>query len=244
MKNFIQPGSHLEVAAPRNLSSGDGFKVGDLFLVAIGSALQNAQVVGVRDGVHQLPKTTVAFAQGAKVYWDDVAGHCTNDATKMFIGYAAAAVLAAAASVNVILLSAIDGGAGTAGETLLHVSASHAQVTADTSDHLFVVPAGKTAKLVGASYFNATGLAEHASNYFAIKVQVADDAAPVVLAQHSTEEGDGDGSIAAGVAVELGLTDDAVAAGEAIELFLDETGTATLPAGRIATVWQIEDAAE
>jgi hypothetical protein len=108
----------------------------------------------------------------------------------------------------------------------------HAQVTADTTIKLYKVPAGKKLRVIGIDYINPTGLAEDAANYFNVKV--LKDA--TVMANWSTETGQ-QGTIAADTFVALvnSATDaDLVAAAAAIvALFLDETGAATLPAGRV-----------
>jgi predicted RecA/RadA family phage recombinase len=79
MKNFIQPGGHLVVAAPYNVSAGDGVKVGSLFGVASVTVLSGADVVIVREGVFDLKKTSAqAWAQGDAIYWDDTNKEATN----------------------------------------------------------------------------------------------------------------------------------------------------------------------
>jgi len=74
MKNFVQPGNVIEVAAPTALSSGDGFIVGSLFLVAQGDALIGTQLNGGVEGVYDVAKlSTDAMSVGDKVNWDDTA---------------------------------------------------------------------------------------------------------------------------------------------------------------------------
>jgi hypothetical protein len=108
----------------------------------------------------------------------------------------------------------------------------HVQVTADTTIQLFRIPAGKKFRLLSAEYINVTGLTQDASNYFDIKVLKGS----TVMANFSTLTG-AQGTIAADTFVDLvnSATDAnlVAAAADAIKLFLDETGTATLPAGRI-----------
>jgi len=74
MKNFIQPGDVIEVTAPTALSSGDGFIVGSLFLVAQGDAGSGDQLNGGVEGVYEVAKlSTDAMSVGDKVNWDDTA---------------------------------------------------------------------------------------------------------------------------------------------------------------------------
>lgn len=109
----------------------------------------------------------------------------------------------------------------------------HVQVTADTTIKLFKVPDGKSLRIDGVDYVNPTGLAADASNHFNLKILKG---ASTVMANWSTETGQ-QGEIAADtfVAMTLSATDaNLVAAGaDVISLFLDETGTQTLPAGRV-----------
>lgn len=116
--------------------------------------------------------------------------------------------------------------------TLAPIAYDHVAVTADTTVKLFTVPAGKRFRLTRAEYINPTGLAQDATNYFTIKVLKG----ATVMASWSTLTG-AQGTIAADTFVDLvnSSTDaDLIAAAAAvIALFLDETGTASLPAGRI-----------
>jgi hypothetical protein len=105
----------------------------------------------------------------------------------------------------------------------------HGSLTADTTVKLFA--AVSEFLLESARYINPTGLAADAANYFNIKlVETA-----VVMANWSTETGQ-EGTIAADTFVDLTLgtaADRTLAADEELSIFFDETGTATLPAGRI-----------
>lgn len=98
MKTFNKPGVVLTVAAPANVSSGDGVLVGSIFGVASGDALSGASVEIVTEGVFDLPKADEEeWTVGARIYWDDTAGNCTTvdattAATNTLIGVAVAAV--------------------------------------------------------------------------------------------------------------------------------------------------------
>jgi predicted RecA/RadA family phage recombinase len=94
MKNYIQPGNNITVAAPAAVTSGAGVILGDLFGVANGDAESGADVVLSTVGVFELPKTTADdIAAGDTVYWDDSESEVTltsTDNTKVGVAIAAA----------------------------------------------------------------------------------------------------------------------------------------------------------
>lgn len=94
MKNFIQPGDVLTLAAPYDVASGAGLLVGSLFGVASGAALSGANVEAVTRGVFDLAKAgSQAWTVGAKVYWDNSGKVCTTTSSgNTLIGVAVAAV--------------------------------------------------------------------------------------------------------------------------------------------------------
>lgn len=73
MTNFVQDGKHLEVAAPSGgVSSGDGFIIGSLFLVAVVDALASEQLNAASMGVFNLKKlTSDSVSVGDKLNWND-----------------------------------------------------------------------------------------------------------------------------------------------------------------------------
>lgn len=82
MKNYIQHGDEVTVAAPYDVASGAGFLVGSLFAVAMTTASSGADVVGSTCGVYDLKKTSAqAWTVGAKVYWDNTAKEVTTTST-------------------------------------------------------------------------------------------------------------------------------------------------------------------
>lgn len=82
MKNYVQKGENLTLAAPYDVTSGGGAKSGLIFGVASGDALSGADVDLVTVGVFDLPKvSTDVFAVGAAVYWDDTAKLMTSTTT-------------------------------------------------------------------------------------------------------------------------------------------------------------------
>ena len=93
MKNYVQSGDVVTVAAPAAVTSGAGVLVGSLFGVAQTDADNGADVAIVTRGVFELPKTSAqAWTVGAKIYWAAGAGECTTTATgNTLIGVAVAA---------------------------------------------------------------------------------------------------------------------------------------------------------
>lgn len=71
MKNYLQAGDVVTVAAPATVSSGDGVLVGTLFGIAATDAASGAPVEIKTTGVFTLPKTSEqAWTVGAAIYWD------------------------------------------------------------------------------------------------------------------------------------------------------------------------------
>lgn len=96
MKNFVQPGHNLTVAAPAGgLTSGDPVQIEALIGVATTDAEAGENVVIATEGVFTLPKTsTDDVAVGAALYFDSGAGEVTTSdgsGSNAFIGYATAA---------------------------------------------------------------------------------------------------------------------------------------------------------
>lgn len=79
MKNWVQEGDNVTVAAPYAVSSGNGCLVGTLFGVAVADAAEGADVVLATEGVYDLAKTSAqAWTVGADIYWDDTNEVCTT----------------------------------------------------------------------------------------------------------------------------------------------------------------------
>lgn len=106
MKNFIQPGNTMTVAAPADVSSGDLVMVGKLFGVASTDAVSGAPVEICTEGVYTLPKISAqAWTQGIALYWDAGEGKVTSTAsTNTLIGHAAE-IAANPSSTGVLRLS-------------------------------------------------------------------------------------------------------------------------------------------
>lgn len=73
MKNFIQPGNSIDVAAPTGgMTSGVGVQIGSLFGVAIETKAQTLIGSIQVEGVVQIAKLgTDVMAVGAKVNWNN-----------------------------------------------------------------------------------------------------------------------------------------------------------------------------
>lgn len=116
----------------------------------------------------------------------------------------------------------------------------HAATSDDLSIKTYKVPAGRSLKLVRAMYVNPTGLAAHNDNWFDISVKKG---STKMCAWSTDGNGTGingaaaEGTIAADTFVELTKSSTAAnlvaQAGDVLSLVLDETGTATLPAGKL-----------
>ena len=100
MINFIKSGDNLTLAAPYDVLSGGGFKVGNVFGVAANDTLSGANVECEVEGVYDLAKDASTFAQGDLAYWDDTAKKVTSTVgSNLLIG---AVEVAAATGVAVV----------------------------------------------------------------------------------------------------------------------------------------------
>jgi predicted RecA/RadA family phage recombinase len=110
-KNFVAPGDMLQLTAPYNVTSGQGFQVGNIFAVAQSAALAGAAVQGHVEGVYDLTKAAgVVIAQGSRVFWDNTALAVTNVATgNIMIGVATAAAASGDGTVRVDVLHVLTG---------------------------------------------------------------------------------------------------------------------------------------
>lgn len=100
MNNYKQPGDVVTLTAPSGgVTSGLGYKIGQLFVVATNTVAETLPFEGRVVGVCELVKNTgEAWTEGALVYWDDTAKNVTTTATgNLKIGVAVAAALSAAA---------------------------------------------------------------------------------------------------------------------------------------------------
>ncbi|QDJ10790.1 Hypothetical protein HVPorG_04935 [Roseomonas mucosa] len=105
MRNYVQRGENLTVAAPYAVLSGAGVKLGAIFGVAAEDADQGATVDLATCGVFSLPKVAaLAVAVGDLVFWDDSAKQVTKTASgNTRIGVAVTAAADPSPSVDVRL---------------------------------------------------------------------------------------------------------------------------------------------
>ena len=104
MKNYIQEGDRIALAAPYAVSSGGGALIGAIFGVAV-TDLANAEVgTFALEGVYTLPKATGAATLGAKAYWDNTNKNVTATSTSnTLVGVFVAAYASGDTSANVRL---------------------------------------------------------------------------------------------------------------------------------------------
>jgi predicted RecA/RadA family phage recombinase len=114
MKNFVQPGNNITVAAPYAVDSGEGVLIGQLFGVACGDAENGADVDIATTGVFDMAKDAddVFASVGAPVYFDTATktarSHGENDSnsagdSEACIGVTIATAGAGASTVRVRL---------------------------------------------------------------------------------------------------------------------------------------------
>ena len=100
MINFVKSGDNLTLAAPYDVLSGGGFKVGNVFGVAANDTLSGNNVECEVEGVYDLAKDASVFAQGDLAYWDDSAKKVTSTVgSNLLIG---AVEVAAATGVAIV----------------------------------------------------------------------------------------------------------------------------------------------
>lgn len=106
MKNYVQEGDIVTVAAPYDVLSGAGLLVGSLFGVATADALSAATVEAKTTGVFDLAKTSAqAWTVGAKIYWDNTNKVTTTTSTDNTLIGVALAVAANPSSTGRVRLN-------------------------------------------------------------------------------------------------------------------------------------------
>lgn len=103
MKNFIQPGDTLTLAAPYNRLSGEGALIGSgLFGVATGDVLNGVVGEFAMKGVFLLAKTnSQAWVVGDPIYWDNSTKLTTNVPGDLHhVGFCVEAVAATAGLIT------------------------------------------------------------------------------------------------------------------------------------------------
>lgn len=129
MKNFIESGDSLTVAAPEAADSGEFLVVGALYGVAGHAAESGADVVIHRRGVYILPKATgTAWVVGDELFWDVSSKKFTKDSTKLSVRAVAVAAAESADTTGKVLLDA-PGGLKMAAGTHTTVTATDTVIT-------------------------------------------------------------------------------------------------------------------
>lgn len=73
MKNFVQKGEVVTLAAPYDRTSGQGALVGQVFGVAAFDVLSGVNGEFQVEGVFDIAKASGSVSQGDKIYWDNSA---------------------------------------------------------------------------------------------------------------------------------------------------------------------------
>jgi predicted RecA/RadA family phage recombinase len=114
MKNYVQEGRTITVAAPTNVTSGQLVVVGSIVGVAAFDAASGADVEVVTQGVFELPKVaTNVIVQRDKLYWDAGQARLTKTAgtgSKPLVGLAVVAAGNGATAVRCALLPTMQTG--------------------------------------------------------------------------------------------------------------------------------------
>jgi predicted RecA/RadA family phage recombinase len=79
-KNFIQPGKTLTLVAPAGgVTTGLGYFIGAVFVVALQTAAAAASFNGATEGIWELPKlNTQVWVAGERIFWDVANARSTN----------------------------------------------------------------------------------------------------------------------------------------------------------------------
>lgn len=112
-KNFVAPGHSVTVAAPYQVTSGQGAQVGaGIFGVAQADAANGATVVLVLEGIWTLPKEApLVINLGDRLFWDNTNKRLTKTATSnLAVGVATVAAVSAATTVTVRLAPSTPAG--------------------------------------------------------------------------------------------------------------------------------------
>ena len=140
--NYVQPGKVLSLTAPYDRTTGQGMQVGNLFAVALGTALSGAAVQGQVDGVWTLAKTSAqAWTVGQPIYWDNTNKRCDSDPSLGQLIGIATAVAANPSSTGTVRLN------GTVPETV----EPNAPITTIAGDGAITIRSGVVALTKGSA---------------------------------------------------------------------------------------------
>ena len=140
--NYVQLGKVLSLTAPYDRTTGQGMQVGNLFAVALGTALSGAAIQGQVDGVWTLAKTSAqAWTIGQPIYWDNTNKRCDSDPSLGQLIGVASAVAANPSSTGTVRLN------GTVPETV----EPNAPITTITGDGAITIRSGVVALTKGSA---------------------------------------------------------------------------------------------
>jgi predicted RecA/RadA family phage recombinase len=106
MKNYIQSGNVLTLAAPYDRTSGQAMKVGSIIAVATGTVVSGSLVEAAVVGVFEHAKNSAeAWTVGARVYWDDTNKVFTTTSSGNTLAGVAVAAAANPSSTGVVRLN-------------------------------------------------------------------------------------------------------------------------------------------
>jgi predicted RecA/RadA family phage recombinase len=97
MKNWVQPGDHIDIVATVTLAAGQFFQSNGLRGVVTNGVTTGQQTTVATRGVFTLPKNTgEAWAVGELLYWDTTNNRFTTTVgSNVLAGFAAAAAASA-----------------------------------------------------------------------------------------------------------------------------------------------------
>lgn len=191
MNNYLQPGITVTLTAPAGgVTSGNGYQIGQIFVVAANDADATDPFEGVTEGVFTLPKETgTAWSEGDPLYWDDGDEEVSKTAAgNLLIGTAMAAALSGDTTGRVRLNGASGPDAGDLGAGV--VGTAEIADGAVTTDKL-AADAVTAAKLADDAVVTANIV-----NANVTTAKIADDAvtaakAPVFVSTEQTGTGAG-----------------------------------------------------
>jgi predicted RecA/RadA family phage recombinase len=77
--NYVFSGAVIPILAPRDLESGEGLLIKNLFGI-VGNTVKKGEATElILEGVFRLPKAQVKIELGQCVYWNADEGHVTNN---------------------------------------------------------------------------------------------------------------------------------------------------------------------
>jgi predicted RecA/RadA family phage recombinase len=156
MNNFLKPGRVVTYTAPGGgVTTGLGYLIGSLFVVATNTVAAGLPFEGAVSGVFSLAKASGVWTEGQAVYWDNTAKNVTTTASgNTLIGCAAAAQLSGDTS-GAVRLNGINsagdglgGGGGVQADFVLGTTAPNA-----ADGVLFVSTTGTVTGVLGSGSY-------------------------------------------------------------------------------------------